>query len=168
MKSSSANLYSAFYYIHGNIKISASQADAWKATFVTAGNVEIGCCMHFNPYGQTGNEIADNIFLLAGNDIAVFGSPGQVTEGIIAAHGQVKLSGSGSQWKGSVLAEDYLHNPVPGEYYQEVQTNVQGLKDNHSINVINSNVIVEGTGIGLTGGSGPPTLTVAAWRELIH
>ncbi|MDX1461357.1 MAG: hypothetical protein R3348_09910, partial [Xanthomonadales bacterium] len=163
MKSSSASLYSAFYYVHGNIKISASPSSPWQASFVTAGNIEIGCCTYFIPYGNTGNTIADNIFLLAGNDISVFGSPGNIIDGVIAAHGNVKLSGSQSHFRGSVIAEDYKYGI---EGMQEVTTNVQSIKDPTSINLINSNVIVEGTGIGLT--STGDKVAKAGWRELSY
>jgi hypothetical protein len=163
MKSSSADLYSAFYYVHGNVKISASPDSAWTASFVAAGNIEITCCVQFHPYGQTGDPAADNLFLLAGNDIVVSGSPGNITDGMIAAHGQVKLTGSGSHFRGSVLAEDYLHGAG-----QEVTTNVQTIKNSIATNLINSNVILEGTGLGLTGGGGPPGLKIKGWRELVH
>lgn len=161
MKSASASLVSAFYYIHGNIKISASQTNPWTASFVAAGNIELTCCMQFNPYGQTGDPIADNIFLLAGNDILVTGSPGNTIDGIIAAHGQVKLSGSGAHFRGAVIAEDYAHGAG-----QEVTTNVQTMSDRAAYNMINTKVILEGTGISLTGGAGG--LVVAGWREIVH
>jgi hypothetical protein len=164
MKDSKSTMHSGFFYVHGNIKISASLPSAWQATFVAAGSIEIGCCSEFIPYGNTGDATADNIFVMAGNDIAVYGSPSLPTEaGIIAAHGQVKLSGSDSYFKGSIIAEDYLWWPG-----QENVTNVQAVKELAAYNLINSNVWLEGTGIGLDGGGAGKGLVVAGWRELVH
>jgi Tfp pilus assembly protein PilX len=175
--------YDAFYYVHGNIKAGGSGEKqtngVWNATFVATGSFESGCCPSFGTWNQpTGNPTADNIFLLVGNDVLIQSSPAQAIEGIIAAHREVKLSGSQSHYKGAVIAENGLHHDYVNfpDSMQEVVDNaelgidVQAEWERASINVINSNTILEGTGIGLGGGgseSGTPVLTAEAWRELV-
>lgn len=174
--------FDAFYYVHGNVKAKgdgAKQSGVWNATFVATGSFESGCCPSFGTWNQpTGNSDADNIFLLVGNDVIIQSAPEQTIEGIIAAHREVKLDGSQSHYKGTVIAENGLHHDYVNfpDSDQEVVDDpdngidVQNELNRADYNVINSNTILEGTGVGLGGGatvSGAPVLTAKAWRERI-
>lgn len=179
-------LHDAFYYVHGNVKAGGSGEKqtngVWNSTIVTTGYFESGCCPAFGTWNQpTGNPDADNLFLLAGNDIIVQSSPEQVIEGVIAAHREVKLDGSQSHYRGMVIAENglwhdydlYPDSDVEVHDNEALGIDVQNETDRSKINnVINSNTVLEGTGIGfggagLPGSTGPLMVEAAAWREVL-
>ncbi len=180
-------LYDAFYYVWGNVKAGGSGSKQtngpWNATIVTTGSFEAGCCPAFGTWNQpTGHPDADNLFLLAGNDILIQSAPEQVISGIIAAHREIKLSGSQSHYRGTVIAENGLHHDYvnfPNSDMEVVDNadlgiDVQVEWNRADINVINSDTVLEGTGVGFGGsaageeGGGSAVTKRIAWREIIN
>jgi hypothetical protein len=153
---------SAFYYIHGNVKINSGPDTEWMVTFVAEGNIEISGNPDFVPFGSlpsndTGDAEANEILFLAGNDIDLRGTAGALTSGIIAAHMEVAMQGNVTH-TGTVLAENGLHGMG-----QEVTTG-QVTTDIVSANSFSGNMVINGTGSGL---GTIKELTATAWRELV-
>ena len=155
--------FSGFYYVHGNIEMTAGPAGEWAVTFVTEGYISISGNPVFRPWGSlppndTGDAEANEILFLAGNDIKLRGTSSAVFSGIVAAHMEVAMSGNVTH-TGSILAENGLHGMG-----QEVTAGLT-YRDIASENDFSGNLTINGTGTGL---GAVKQLTALAWRELVH
>lgn len=155
--------YSGFYYVHGNINITGGPAGQWAVTFVTEGNIEVSGNPNFRAWGtvppnDTGDAEANEILFLAGNDIKMRGTAGAVTNGIMAAHMEVAISGNVTH-TGSIMAENGAHGMgqevTTGQAYQNLVVD----------NDFTGNFTLNGTGTGI---GSIKQLTALAWRELVH
>lgn len=157
------DLFEGFYYVKGNVSLEGNPNGTWYASIVAEGNIEVSGNAEYKPWGSkpdntTGDHTANEIMFLAGNNLTIAGTPGQLINGILAAHMEIQITGN-PFLSGSLVAENGRHTMG-----QEV-TSGQAVVDLVTNNSVEGSVILDASGTALIGGGDP--LVVAAWRELV-
>jgi hypothetical protein len=186
--------YEAFYFIWGNVEFNAMPY-SWIASFVALGSfkitakneyltpyygeanygpkidrtgMEIGGGASFGRQADrfSGDESADHIFLLAGNDIVIT-SEGYIDNGLLAAGGEFKISNQGT-WIGGIIAKNYASQQYTNQVTVDGRTmSVMAVKNLQNRNELTNQGMFASSGIGLGSGTAMK-LTAVGWRELVH
>ena len=119
-------LYDGFYYVEGNAVISGSPGGTWDLSLVADGYIEVSGNPNYSAYADAAHpsEVQDLLFV-AGNDLKINGNPGQVMDGVMAAHMEVTVSGN-PNYQGRIIAENGLHHAgqevLSGQLVQDLVT----------------------------------------------
>jgi hypothetical protein len=97
------------YYVEGSIKISGnpgSPSDAWDVSLIAEEHIDVSGNPNFDNFQDPADsEDIQNIFMMAGTDIAWSGNPSNSIQGLVYAGEQIEISGNIS-FNGFIIAAD--------------------------------------------------------------
>ena len=125
-KTSSSTAYDGVFYAYqSGIDVSAKTSSVWKATLIAESAPTSGCSANHGDIQITGHPdiigFVPGLTLVAGRDLEIAGNPsggGESYQGLIAAHEQVKITGT-PVLAGAIVAGDFCQttgSPVDGNY----------------------------------------------------